>query len=164
MRTAMLLTAAFLTVVAGVLLMSCASSHPRHTLAKPEELGDELHVFVSTNAHPDLCSLRVNVHRFRGTATGFWGAENRAPTTIVGSAILEIKGGKVPIPNSAFRDLGEVQYPAQVGFVDDGSPSFFIRGGDAGFAYTARFEVRENRLRKRIVTLDESDFREESRF
>lgn len=164
MKTAMLFTAAFLTPVLGAHFMSCAGSHPNHTQARSAELGEEIHVFVSTNAHAGHSASRIGVHRFRGTSAGYWGAENRVPTTIVGSAHIEINGVNIPIPPRAIRDLAEVQYSAQIGFLDDGSASFYIRGGDAGFSYTAHFEIREMRLRKRVVILDESEYREESRF
>jgi len=162
----MLLTRAFLTAAVGAFLVSCVTArHPPHrAVTKPEDLGEAMHVFVATNSTPDLWVLRVRVHRFDGTSTGFLGSENRVPLAVIGSVDLTMNGIKIPVPNRAFHDLSEVRYPSQVGFITEGSPSFFIRGGAAGFAYTARFEVDGNRLRKRVVTLDEFHYREESRF
>jgi len=164
MKTAALFAMATFLVASGILLMSCKSSHPHGSSAKPADIGAELKAFTATNAHAGHCRLRVAVNHFQGATTGFWGAENRTPTTVVGAVELDVNGVRVQLPDSAFRDLSQVQYSTQVGFFDDRSPSFFIRGGDAGFAYTARFEVQGGRLRKRTVTLDESDVSEELRF
>jgi hypothetical protein len=158
---------AFLVVAAAIGLTSCVTgvrSTPRHPQATPAQLGDVVHVFVSTNAYTDLYALKVTVHRFRGSTEGFWGAEKSVPRTIVGNVTLTINGDPVSIPTRAFRDLSEVLHGPQVGFIDAGMPSFFIRGGTGGFAYTARFEVRGNKLKKRVVNLDDFEYRVETRF
>ena len=166
MKPAMLRPWAFLTAALGTFLVSCVTArHPApRAVTKPQDLGEAMHVFVATNSASDLWVLRVRVHRFRGTATGFLGAEKHVPVTVIGSVNLTRNGTKIPVPNKAFHDLSEVRSPSQVGFISEGSPSFFIRGGTGGFAYTARFEVGDNGLKKRVVTLDEFHYREESRF
>ncbi|NOS72509.1 MAG: hypothetical protein HOP33_21630 [Verrucomicrobia bacterium] len=82
----------------------------------------------------------------------WWGRDGSNPERVTARLSLCVGGREVGIPLRAFADLGEPNIPDGISLTQQADDLLlYVRGGDAGGSYIAKFTVHGGKLTRREV-------------